>query len=132
MPYTVRFTPSGAEVRYAGVLTYADVAGAMETMAGHPYARGRRYVLADETAVTAFALTEPEVRALAARRALYDAPGLVIAVVAPRPEAHERARTWETFAAEGGAAPPMHLASTRASAVAWLTASGVPAEELAP
>ena len=132
MPFSVRFTSSGAEVRYAGVLTYPDVRAAMEAMAGHPYPLGRRYVLADESAVTSFALAPSEVRALAARRALYDAPGLVIALVAPQPDAHERVRTWEAFAAEGGGAPRMHLASTRASAVAWLTAAGVPAEELAP
>jgi hypothetical protein len=90
------------------------------------------YVLRDYTAVERLDVSPEDVRALA--RYYDDAPGRVapalVAVVAARAADYGMARMWEIIAEDTGAYGEAHVAWSRADAVGWLVAHGVPAEEL--
>jgi hypothetical protein len=137
MPYTSRFTDTGSDTRFTGVLTRGVLTEALEAAAGHAYPRGRRFALIDLTGVTDFALSAAEIRAVAERAGAFgpatgtpaDAP-LRIAVVAAQDVGYGLARMWETLAEPR----PVHTAvfRSRAKALGWLAAQGIQGPELPP
>jgi hypothetical protein len=140
VPYQIHFTESGSDTRFVGVLTWAGLTDALESAATHAYPRLRRFALVDLTGVTDFALTAAEVRATAERAGAFgpatragvagEGPPLQIAVVATQDVGYGLARMWETLAERR----PVRTAvlRTRAMALAWLAAEGIPDAELPP
>jgi hypothetical protein len=134
MPYTTRLTPSGADIRFTGVVTRALVEQAMAEAAACSVGAPLGYMLRDYTAIDRLDVSSADVRALTrfyADEAGPIAPSLV-AIVAVRPVEYGLARMWELIAEDSGAYGAAHVARSRAEAVAWLVAYGVPAGELAP
>ncbi len=132
MPYTIRYTDSGAEVRTSGVVTAAKIAAARAEVARHAYQRGRRYVLIDHSGASRFELDARDIETLGHTGGVAefwaDPPPLLLAAIVPQREGYELARAWQTAAA----AQPIEsrIFRVRAMAVAWLASRGVPDVEL--
>ena len=136
MSYTLCFTPSGSELRFTGRVTLDQLTRARAAAVAHAYEGGRRFALVELAHVIDFDLTSAEVRGIAARAGeparTNGAPAdrLEIAVVAPAGVVYGLAWMWETLAEPR----PVHTAvfRSRAMALTWLAAQGIPAAELPP
>jgi hypothetical protein len=132
MPYTVRYSDSGAEVRHTGTVTASEIESALRAAAEHRYAAGRRFTLFDATQVERFDVLPPQVRAIAALPGVYGSrvSPLAIAAVVPDEKGFALARLWQRYTQ----ALPLEstVLRTRAVALTWLAGRGVPSVDLPP
>ena len=103
MPYHVEFVRRGHRFHLTGsgtVLGSEIVAGAARPIATRPGRAALRYALVDLTELTEFRVTTEEVRQIVAEDMITArlAPGVVVAIVAPRDYAFGMARMWQAFA----------------------------------
>ena len=87
MPWTTEFFPNGAEIRYYGLTTGADVLKAKAEYFAHAFAGESRFVLCDFTAVDKLDASTADVDRIINqdRRAAAEHPGIAEVVVAPQP-----------------------------------------------
>ncbi len=130
MPYTIRFTNSGAEVRYTGAVTAAEVAVSLEEVRRHDYPGGRHFMIVDLEAADLAALSGADVQALARQSPAPAGGPLPTAVIAPEDVAFGLGRMWVVSIDERPVVA--RVLRTRAMALAWLSTRGVSDAELPP
>ena len=128
MPYQVEFVAGGTGIHLTGagtVLGAEIVAGAFEAHRDEARARGLRYGLVDLTELTVLQITTEEIRDTVAedRVTAALAPGIFVAIVAPRDYVFGMARMWQAFAEVTGWETAVFR--DRAEAIEWLRASRV-------
>jgi len=128
MPYSIRFTNSGAEVRYSGVVTAAEVAASLDEVRRHDYPGGRHFMIVDLEAADLASLTGADVQALARQSPAPVGGPLPTAVIAPEDTAFGLGRMWVASIDERPVVA--RVLRTRAMALAWLSTRGIPDAEL--
>src|SRR5947207_14592159 len=97
MPWKTEFSANGAEIRYYGLTTGADVLKAKAEFFAHEFAEQSRYVLCDFTDVDKLDASTADVNRIINqdRRAAAEHPDIAEVVVAPQPHQYGLARMWE-------------------------------------
>ena len=122
MPYQMCFTDTGADVRFSGVTTGAEIVAAKAEALAHPFGRPLGFLLFDFTGAEQFDVPTADVRRVASEDREYAAthPPFAIAVVAPQDLEYGLSRMWQAFVDDTPIAST--VARTRAEALAWLAA----------
>lgn len=125
MPWTATYGADGAEVRYSGVTTGADILEAKGEFFARRFPDRSRFLLCDFTLVERFDVSTAEVdqiveqdRAVAAEN-----PELAEVVIAPTPIQYGLARMWQIRIA--GVRERTAVVRTRTEAHEWLGHHGI-------
>jgi hypothetical protein len=125
MPYLVRYTPSGADVRFTGVATGAEIVEAKALALSHRYDGPLRFLLFDLGTADQLDIPTADVRRVAREDREYAErhPPFAIVVVAPHDLEYGLSRMWQAFVDD----TPIdsNVARTRAEAVGWLAGRGL-------
>lgn len=107
MPFEIQWESRGAYKRFHGFITMDDLIQAAQRIEGDPRFDDMRYVINDFLAIAGHAVTDTQVRMLAAMDvgAAYTNPNIRIAVVTDRDEVRALTRAYT--------APPLNAYPTR-------------------
>jgi hypothetical protein len=125
MPYEMRFTGSGADVRFSGTTTGADIVEAKAEALAHHYDGGLAFLLFDLAGADHLDIPTADVRRVAREDREYAEthPPFAIAVVAPHDMEYGLSRMWQAFVDDTSIVSK--VARTRDEALAWLAGRGV-------
>ena len=125
MPYETRYTPTGADVRFSGVTTGAEIVEAKASALAHPYHPALAFLVFDLGGADRLDVPTSDVRRVAREDRAYAAthPPFAIAVVAPHDLEYGLSRMWQAFVDD----TPIDslVVRTRAEALHWLAGRGV-------
>ena len=125
MPYEMRFTGTGADVRFTGVATGAEVVEAKARALAHRYERGLSFPIFDLGGAERLDIPTADVRRVAREDREYAEthPPIAIAVVAPHDLEYGLSRMWQAFVDD----TPIEskVARTRDEVLVWLADRGV-------
>jgi hypothetical protein len=130
VPYEMRFTGAGADVRFTGVTTGAEIVAAKAQALAHRYERGLSFLIFDLGGAERLDVPTADVRRIArADREYVEAhPPIAIAVVAPHDLEYGLSRMWQAFVDD--APIESTVGRTRAEALAWLADRGTAVDGL--
>ena len=130
MPYQTHYTQMGADVRFTGVATGAEIVEAKVRALAHPYAGPLRFLLFDLAGAERVDVPTAAVREVAREDRAYAAshPPSAIAVVAPHDLEYGLSRMWQAFVDD----TPIqsNVARSRSEALRWLAGRGVDVDGL--
>src|SRR5687767_8376766 len=126
MAFEATYLASGAELRFSGVVTGDEILEAKREFFAHEFPDEARYVICDFTAAVRFEIPSDAVTRIVEqdRDAMDDHPHLLEAVIAPQPVAFGLSRMWQMKVDE--VRPHTGVVRTRAEAIRWLEAAGLP------
>jgi hypothetical protein len=125
MAWSSTYWPHGAEVRYTGVTTGAEILEAKGQFFVHRFTNGAQFILCDFTPVDRFDVATAEVELIVDqdRNAVADHPELAEVVIAPTPLQFGLARMWQIRV--GSVRPRTAVVRSRSEALEWLENHGI-------